>query len=72
MRGADRSVEPPGRADLARDRGILEAALDATIVIDAQGRVTEANLAAERVLGWPRADLVGRMLQETLILQPWR
>ncbi|MDQ3447680.1 MAG: hypothetical protein M3432_00685 [Chloroflexota bacterium] len=33
---ASRSVKGRGRIDVSRDRGILEAALDAMIVIDAR------------------------------------
>jgi len=60
------------RVNDARARGILEAALDAIIVIDAEGRITESNLAAERILGWLRSDLVGRMLQDTVIPPRYR
>ncbi len=60
------------RVNDARDRGILEAALDAIIVIDAQGRITDTNLSAERILGWRRSELVGRMLQDTIIPPGYR
>lgn len=54
-----RRVVEPGRAEESRDRGILEAALDAIIVIDARGHIMETNLAAERTLGriWSAALL---------------
>nr|MBA2275965.1 PAS domain S-box protein [Chloroflexota bacterium] len=69
--GRSSLAAPEGTSD-ARDRGILEAALDAIIVIDTHGRITETNLAAERILGWQRSDLVGRMLNETLIPPRYR
>ncbi|MDQ3491929.1 MAG: PAS domain S-box protein, partial [Chloroflexota bacterium] len=62
----------PEKVVHSRDRGILEAALDAIIVIDTHGRITETNFAAERILGWQRSDLVGRMLNETLIPPRYR
>lgn len=56
----------------ARDRGILEAALDAIIVIDVTGRITDTNAAAERVLGWSRSRLIGQALGETIIPPRYR
>jgi PAS domain S-box-containing protein len=41
-------------------RRIVEALPEAVLLVDARGGVSYANRAAERVLSYPRADLVGR------------
>jgi PAS domain S-box-containing protein len=41
---------------------VLEVGLDATLVIDHHGRVTDFNPAAEKVLGYSRADVLGQDL----------
>jgi PAS domain-containing protein len=38
----------------ARKRAILETAIDSIVSIDAEGRITEFNTAAERTFGWRR------------------
>lgn len=40
-------------------RSLLEASLDPLVTIDADGKISDANLAAEEVTGWNRKDLVG-------------
>ena len=51
----------------AREAGILEAALDAIITMDADGRVLEFNPAAERIFGYQREDVVGREMAALMI-----
>jgi diguanylate cyclase (GGDEF)-like protein/PAS domain S-box-containing protein len=41
-------------------RTLLDAAPDATAVVDALGQVVALNLEAERLLGWPEAELLGQ------------
>src|SRR5438105_7604533 len=48
-------------------RGILDAALDCIITMDADGRVLEFNPAAERVFGFSRQEAVGKELAELII-----
>jgi len=48
-------------------RGVLDAALDAYIRMDHNGRITEWNAMAERVFGWSRAEAIGRTVAETVI-----
>jgi two-component system, cell cycle sensor histidine kinase and response regulator CckA len=48
--------------------GLLQAAPDAIVVMDA-GRIVLINDRAEELLGWPRADLVGRNADELLSAQ---
>jgi diguanylate cyclase (GGDEF)-like protein/PAS domain S-box-containing protein len=48
-------------------RDMLDAALDAHIVMDADGRITEWNAQAEAMFGWRRDEVVGKELANTLI-----
>lgn len=43
---------------------ILEAAPDATVVSDAQGRILFANNETERLVGWSRAELLGMRVED--------
>ncbi len=45
--------------DEARVRSVVDAAFDAYLALDAQGRVTDCNAEAERLFGWPRAEIAG-------------
>jgi PAS domain S-box-containing protein len=54
-------------ASEARQRAILEAALDGVVSIDRQARITYANTAAERIFGYPADELVGRELAEAIV-----
>ncbi|MES2306824.1 MAG: PAS domain S-box protein [Gemmatimonadota bacterium] len=68
-----RAAEEEERALLrtaARTRRILEAALDAVVVIDADGIVREWNPQATEVLGWSRTDAVGQNFNELLSPSP--
>jgi two-component system cell cycle sensor histidine kinase/response regulator CckA len=51
----------------ARKRAILDAAIDAIVAIDHEGRITEFNPAAEQMFGWARKDIIGRQIAETII-----
>ena len=53
-----------------RDRGyarMLEASAEAFVAFDAAGVVTAWSSNAEQLLGWSRADVMGRPLTDTLI-----
>jgi PAS domain S-box-containing protein len=56
----------------ARNRAVLEAALDAIVTVDETGTVVEFNPAAERTFGHARADAIGKKLPELLIPEPLR
>ena len=62
-----RRAESAVRESEARKRAMLDAALDAVITIDADGRIVEVNAAVEAIFGHPPAALVGRELGEALV-----
>lgn len=45
---------------------VIEGMADGVIVVDGQGRAVDLNPAAERLLGWPAGDAVGRPAAELL------
>ena len=51
----------------ARQRAVLEAALDAVVTIDHQAQVTYVNSAFEQTFGCRAAEVVGRELAEVII-----
>jgi PAS domain S-box-containing protein len=55
----DRSVAPPGDAELAE---LVRRCADAVVLADPEGRITFWNDAAERVFGWTSRDAVGQTL----------
>jgi PAS domain S-box-containing protein len=64
--GIERSArqERALRSSERRTRLIVDSARDGFISTDADGRVLDVNAAAERMLGRPRADVLGRPFQE--------
>ena len=44
----------------ARLRSIIDSAVDGIIVIDAKGRIEAFNRGAERLFGYPEAEVIGR------------
>jgi PAS domain S-box-containing protein len=63
--------ESGGRSALqsldARAAAILEVALDCVIMIDAAGRITFFNAAAEQTFGLESADVLGREMAEVIV-----
>ena len=51
---------------------MLQASLDAIIVIDETGKIIEFNPAAEKMFGFPSADVIGKDLLETIIPEYYR
>ncbi len=54
------------RASEATFRGYVEAAPDAVVIVDAQGKIVLVNALAERLFGYSRAELLGQAT-ETLV-----
>ncbi|MCA1957455.1 MAG: PAS domain S-box protein [Nitrospira sp.] len=50
-----------------RNQAIIETALDAVIIIDSAGVVTDWNAQATAIFGWTREEAVGRSLADTVI-----
>ena len=48
-------------------RAIVDSALDAVVVMDAEGNITEWNKRAEETFGWTRPEALGRRISETII-----
>src|SRR5215210_8081371 len=44
-------------------RGLLAAAPDALLAVDEAGEIVFVNDQAERIFGWPRADLIGQAVE---------
>ncbi len=62
-----RLAEQELRSSEARNRAVLETAMDCIITMDHEGKVVEFNPAAEKTFGYRRDDLVGRDLAEFII-----
>ncbi len=56
----------------AEKAGILEAALDAVITVDGQGRILDFNAAAQRLFGWRAEEVVGRPLTKIVVPARYR
>jgi PAS domain S-box-containing protein len=54
-------------ASEARQRAILETALDAVVSMDRDARVTYVNSAFERTFGYRAGEVIGRDLAETIV-----
>jgi PAS domain S-box-containing protein len=67
----DRDVAQARAAELtaseARQRAVLEAALDAVVSIDEHGRVTYTNSAFEQTFGYRSQDVTGRELADVIV-----
>jgi PAS domain S-box-containing protein len=64
---ARRRAEEKVRASESRLRAMLEAALDAVVTMDAEGRVTGWNPAAEVIFGHSAAEAIGREMAEVIV-----
>lgn len=62
-----RKAEDAVRASEARNRAILDSALDAVITMNHRGEVLEFNRAAEQVFGYSGSDAIGRELAELIV-----
>jgi PAS domain S-box-containing protein len=64
---ARRRAEEEVRASESRLRAMLEAALDAVVTMDADGRVTGWNPAAEAIFGYAAAEAIGKYMADVIV-----
>ena len=64
---ARRHAEAEVRASESRLRAMLDAALDAVVMMDERGRVLVWNPAAEATFGYPAAEAIGRDMAELIV-----
>jgi len=57
---------PASEADPALLRELVESAPDALLLVDQRGRVVLANKQAERLFQFPRAELVGKTVEDLM------
>jgi PAS domain S-box-containing protein len=65
--GRLRTAEALARAAEEERRRVASEALEAILIFDRDGRIQEANPAAERLIGKPWSQLAGRDLADTLL-----
>jgi two-component system cell cycle sensor histidine kinase/response regulator CckA len=70
--GVRQRTEEELRAGQLRTRLILDNANDALVGMDAAGRINDWNHKAEALLGWSRAEAIGRPLAQTIIPARYR
>lgn len=56
----DVTLQVQQQDELRQAAVVFEAAADAILILDAEGRVTTANAAFTRLTGWPRDEIRGR------------
>ncbi len=56
----------------ARSSAILETSLDGIVTADHEGRILEFNQAAEKTFGYRRAEVIGKLLAETIVPESMR
>lgn len=66
--GAMVAVQRERQASDERLRSAMSAALDAFIILDANGRIVEWNRQAELTFGWTGQDAAGQPFQETALV----
>ncbi len=55
-----------------RTRLIIESALNAIIIMDSDGQVTDWNHHAEKMFGWSKQEVIGRLLTDLIIPEPFK
>jgi len=67
---SQRPEDPP--EVIHRLRVVVDAATDAFVGMNSRGQITDWNRQAEATFGWPSAEVLGRMLADTIIPQRYR
>lgn len=76
--GVDRDITVRERFEEAlmasekRTRMIVENAMDAIVIMDQNGLITDWNPKAETLFGWPAQEAIGRRMDETILPQRFR
>jgi two-component system sensor histidine kinase/response regulator len=70
--GAESSGGGNAAHDAASTRSILDTAHEAFVSMDAAGRITGWNQAAQRTFGYSRDEVQGRELAETIVPERYR
>lgn len=65
-------AEAATRESEAHKTAVMEASLDAVVLMDHTGTITEFNAAAERTFGYAREEVIGRLLSEVMIPPAFR
>jgi PAS domain S-box-containing protein len=65
-------VEEDFRRIEEQARAIVDSALDAVVVMDAEGIIKDWNKQAEETFGWTRSEALGRRMSETIIPVQYR
>lgn len=60
------------RESKARKTAVMEASIDAIMIMDDQGLLVEFNPAAEKIFGYSRNEVIGRTLADVIIPLPLR
>jgi diguanylate cyclase (GGDEF)-like protein/PAS domain S-box-containing protein len=67
MRHPSSDTEQALRSTQARHSAVLDAAFDAIVTMDHDGRIVDFNGAAESMFGYRRDEAVGRLVSELLV-----
>jgi PAS domain S-box-containing protein len=67
-----RQAKELAEASQQRSRLIVDSAYDAYVAMDANGFIIDWNRQAEQTFGWPREQVVGRLLHEVIIPPSYR
>ena len=58
--------------NVALKRAIVDAALDAVVIIDDEGVICDFNPTAEELFGYEKADVIGKKLATTIVPEKYR
>lgn len=71
-RERSKQAELAHRESEMRAKSVIESALDAVVIMDANGHIIEWNRPAEQVFGWSREEALGRDLGQTIVPPSFR